>query len=954
MSNFFIPILESNEEGRESKLFSISSKLGDLTRINGFNPRDLIKKIDTYFSPKKIDFSLLDFKKEPFERFSNNTESISLGVFCSAFATINKRIIKSKYDSITITGNIEIIENSVKLCNVVCIQEKFFAVKKYANEHKDKQHLFIYVSAEEEIQEGWQDNIFVLHCLQGTPIEFIYSEIFEMNEVQINSWKNISYKQRNEYIETQCYINWKKELFCTDCNGFIIRGKSNTGKSIATIKLCESLLTANIIDEVIWLTITDNAFFWNIIKPKGLGNDTYSGFKKEYEKQFEILEKNLEAGKKSLFVIDNIEADFVDDLVDFFYKNYKAWILSKDLKILFTAWDQCKYTEKIQKLKIVEKSAEELKIEKAEFNLIINSVIRNFKYKDAYYSASSEEKNHLINLLFEQCRDEDNNYLPGYVFPAISPLKDLSITELIERYKEVDIKDLYRKVRILKISFETLDLFSQMVLFAFLGIKDFKNTLNEDQLGNLINGKLFNKKFKNNPVLTKRNIIIAIKELVQKGLLVDSANETYSLKRETLNYCVFSKKETQEISSELSLARDSLIPINKKIEYAIDNDLLDEYERLVDSMTDTSKNNELFMYCIIHNRGISYLEKLIKKGIDSKFTDEDGQTAMDVLWCTNQSLEVINYLRKNGFEIHKEIPAKQENGEKIFISPLELCLDKDEFPLIDYALDNHLYRDIDDDSNFGITPFQFYCFKGKYIEILEKFIKLGANVKLFPKKENLELSTSLHLSLYNNEHPEFAECLLKNNLYEKIDQKDMSGSTPLHLALSNCNSLEVIELLLKNGADWKVSDNQGNSSLHLAAMNSNSEILKYLVLNHYYDDIDIENKVFGTPLQWAIGRGKTIECFKILVKNSADWKRISLKGQTILHLAVMNYEHLEIFEYLLENNYVEDINKKNQFDQTVFELADSYLVKLENKPENADRIKKLKKIKYLIEKYEIK
>ena len=51
---------------------------------------------------------------------------------------------------------------------------------------------------------------------------------------------------------------------------------------------------------------------------------------------------------------------------------------------------------------------------------------------------------------------------------------------------------------------------------------------------------------------------------------------------------------------------------------------------------------------------------------------------------------------------------------------------------------------------------------------------------------------------------------------------------------------------------------------------------------------------------------------------------------------------------------MEDINKKNQFDQTVFELADSYLVKLENKPENADRIKKLKKIKYLIEKYEIK
>lgn len=208
MSNFFIPILESSEEERESKLFSISSKLGDLTRINGFNPRDLIKKIDTYFFPEKIDFSLLDFQKEPFERFSNNTESISLGVFCSAFATINKRIIKSKYDSITITGNIEIIENSVKLCNVVCIQEKFFAVKKYANEHKDELHLFIYVSAEEEIQEGWQDNIFVLHCLQGTPIEFIYSEIFEMNEVQINSWKNISYKQRNEYIETQCYINW--------------------------------------------------------------------------------------------------------------------------------------------------------------------------------------------------------------------------------------------------------------------------------------------------------------------------------------------------------------------------------------------------------------------------------------------------------------------------------------------------------------------------------------------------------------------------------------------------------------------------------------------------------------------------------------------------------------------------------------------------------------------------
>lgn len=148
--------------------------------------------------------------------------------------------------------------------------------------------------------------------------------------------------------------------------------------------------------------------------------------------------------KTVCLVIDNIEGNFVDEILAFINDNYKEPIDQGILKIMLTAWYKSRDKELVKNLHLSEKNAEKLEITRNEFNYIVFSVLETFQNKSVYFESPVELQNTLLNLLYKQCFSGDVIY-PGYVALALAPLRDIELAELIKRYEQEDIKKLSAK-----------------------------------------------------------------------------------------------------------------------------------------------------------------------------------------------------------------------------------------------------------------------------------------------------------------------------------------------------------------------------------------------------------------------------------------------------------------------------------------------------------------------------
>jgi len=238
MSQLFVPIIV-NEKLNEKHgcLFSVTCKTlenNSYSDINGWdrtnsNPKFfsvLDKKLENCFPNESFSFDVCEYgkvkKDAPLENFSENMTSISLGILCSAYAAKEMRNFKEKYDSITVTGNFTVYDGKIRLSDVICIKEKFQIVQNYASKNADKQHLFIYISSEEIIPDGLQENnVLVIRYDSGFPVECVFAEIFE----DINEDTSTPQKYRNEFIETRAFIKLKKRFH----HGQIVQLPHNKG-----------------------------------------------------------------------------------------------------------------------------------------------------------------------------------------------------------------------------------------------------------------------------------------------------------------------------------------------------------------------------------------------------------------------------------------------------------------------------------------------------------------------------------------------------------------------------------------------------------------------------------------------------------------------------------------------------------------------------------------------------
>lgn len=797
MAKLYVPIVSNKNE-----LFEVKTVFDEDLSVNGFyyhsdceNVDPLLKKLKDAFSDDIKARIKIRKGDEKFKSFDSSTQSVYLGIFVSLFSYLKKREFSKKYSTITITGNFSVCNKKIKLEAVSEIQNKFEAAKNNASFFPDEKHLFIYVSDEEEnpVQEGWHKNLFVEALSSKEKIECVFAEIFEPTALQkkdISSFLDSKYK--NEYVETPSFIEWKKELIGGECAGFIIQGKSNSGKTIAATNLCKYLLVTNFCKKLIWITINDNKRFWNKITEStgsSLSFDKTKIIKNEFLEQFSNLDESLADKKTVCLVIDNIEGNFVDEILAFINDNYKEQIEQGFLKIILTTWYKSKDKELSQSLRLSEKHAEKLEITRNEFNYIVFSVLETFQNKSVYFESPVELQNTLLNLLYKQCFSGDVIY-PGYVALALAPLRDIELAELIKRYEQEDIKKLSAKKRILKIDFEVLDPISQLVFFSFLGIHNYWGEINAEEISRTLNTKIFNSSNVGNSFISEKNVADSVKKLVKKDFLQRNDKNSYFIKKDVVEYCIFSNPKKGEIEEKFIKVRNVLIPDDIKIEFTIQYDLFDEFKTLLRDYSDGKKINDFFIRCIEWNKGLDYLKLLVEKGINPNYKDKDGQTAVDVLWCQKPDMKVLDYLLEKGFKPRNKFPCHDRKGNNFNYSPLMIAVEKCYVPLVKRIIENHLFDDIDEYEFQGYTNLQLYTAIGTSLEAVRLLIEAGADISL-KTKSGLNL---LSLAVFNDEHPEILEYLVQNKLYDNVSEKDDKGKTALDYALQIKNK-KAIEIL---------------------------------------------------------------------------------------------------------------------------------------------------------------
>ncbi len=869
MENLFVPIIVNKSINiTRSSLFCVKSKISnnrDISKFNGWDHtnsenkakkeflRSLNDKLKSYFVSDAFSFDILETGKDSehgaFELFSESTASISLGVFCSAYAKIYKRNFKEKYNSITVTGDFSVQDGKVFLSEVTDIEEKYKAVQDYASKNADKKHLFIYVSSEEDISGGWHNNIFVMPLSQREKIECVFAEVFEPSDIQNQCIQSLQ-QYKKEYIETTTFIKWKKEVVQSNCNGILLHGASNSGKTIAATNLCKYMIATATVEEISWITISDNVAFWDKLH-KGFSPNFSEIIKEEFPDQFNMLDTLLRENKKCCLIVDNIEGDFTDRILSFIKDNYQTALDKKILKIVITAWKNAEDKNVLQDLQLQEKNCETLMVH-TDLKYIVYNAFENKGIEPLALKDFKENQNKLLELFSEICF-EGENLFPGEISKLIDSISEIGIDSFINRYSQDNLKKLEKRPRLSRIDFEILDPMSQWVLFAFLGINKFKKEIDIQRICEIINAKIFNG-VPGTAFISEQNIIDAVEKLCRKEWIheTNSNSKVFYVKADAIDYCVFSDYEKDEIAKNLGLIRDILIPLDIRIKHAIQNDKFEIFKTLIKNFSDKREINEFLIRCIEFDRGMNYLKILDEKGIDPEYLDEDGNSAIDVVWCENTGIEVLNYLREKGFKPRKRIPIPEKERDRLgfgeFISPLVLASDKGHVHLFKYALDNHLYDNIDDYIFKGIfTPLQYNTWTGGSIEIIDLLIKSGANISL---KTNKGWSL-LTCAVLNEKHPEILEYILKITNHNDINKIDDAGKTALHYACGKDHTSKQMDLLINYGADSRICTKKGENILHIAASSDNKTLVEY-ILEHLPMVSRTQKNIYGkTPADLA-------------------------------------------------------------------------------------------------------
>ena len=923
MTNLYVPILINEKYG---DLYSVTCYKQDIaypwSRVNGDHGDSFInEKLKEFFNSETFSIKIINNGK-PFRSFSERVRSISLGVFCSTYAKAYNRKFSKKYDSITVTGDFYVRDGKVFLSGVTDIKEKYKAVQNYAVANVDKKHLFLYVSSEEIIPDGIQENnVHVIRYDSNFPVECVFAEVFEDTTIEKDATS--FQKNGNEFIETRSFIKLKKDFVKNkSCNCCIIKGESNTGKSIAADALCRYLVNSRIISSYAWFYIGDNSRFIDLLgkererlASRGIGTDFWVSHKEgnyireAYPEIFDTFDRMLQSDGRCAIVVDNIEYDIVDDVLSFFERNYPMGSNKYDL--ILTSWEGSRANQAASSINTWTIDISDIALDFKEMKAIADGIIRISDYSKRYYESPESKQNELMELLFHLC-----SKYPGYISLVLAALNTNSIEEVLEFYRKEDMKDLRTTDKILKITFDQIDFLSEMVLFAYLQIKEFDEALKIDEIINILKERIFN----NVPLIDKNNVRRSVNVLQKYSLLNEKSVDHYEIKTKERNYAVFSK----DLPSELSTARDLIISPEIKVEYAIEEKKLEEFAFYIDKITEKETLKKMLIKLCKSDLPLEFFQALLAgdKNINPNCT-YDNENPLEICVKTTSDTRILDLLISKGVDLNESLGKNtvsyegmlNENGtglryvlkgntcnENMF---LNCAAENKNSSVLKYILERHYYGDINKSYNsYDVKPLQRVCLHSKDPNSIELMLKYGADWKA---KDDERGRTLLHFAA-GNEDSSVLRYILKQHYYNDINEMDDIGWTALQCACSTSKDSKSIEILLKSGAEWKIKDKDEKSLLSIAARNDDSSVLGYILKNHYYDDINESDEDGFTPLHKA-SFSEDIKSIKFLLEAGADWKARTNNGETLLHFVACKNDGSSMLRYILENHKYSDINE---------------------------------------------
>jgi len=425
----------------------------------------------------------------------DSTSSVFLGLYITLLHEIEGKRFNAKWDSITVTGDIIIEDDNVRLFGIRDEWEKFKDYKEELGKSRNlfDKDLFIYISDNENKKIESDRNITVKYFRPDTHKEEIIKCVFERqweDELQHYLSNYIRNRKHNiEYIKSKDYLIIEKEMFTTGIDGYLILGEGESGKSDMAEALARSLMDEEDYYAPIWIYIANDKLKESVsydlpmegaireyiikkIKEKGDCNQ-----KRPELTNFSDLSKFLQQNKYIL-VIDNLEIDNINDVLQGI-KNITDEIPENKPFIIITS-----RTGNNDK-NIIAFAEEEMKLKKVNPPILCKEDIEELfaKIINSNENILQLKKDNKYDEFIEELKENFDSF-PGLIIPAINPINHgMSIESLLPDLRGMRNDRIEEKaLKIYRTIFSMLDEISQTVLFKLLNMISPDTRVSEDKL----------------------------------------------------------------------------------------------------------------------------------------------------------------------------------------------------------------------------------------------------------------------------------------------------------------------------------------------------------------------------------------------------------------------------------------------------------------------------------------
>lgn len=761
--------------------------------------------------------------------FTQNTGSITLGLFLGAFIKIRNRKFKSNWDVITVTGELDYdpVQTWFNLKAVEDIDKKYKdAFLKIVQEKKDakKKYLFLYISNTEDIEktEGLDKdkNIEVKRfSLKENSLEDIVDFLFEPYSLNWNclplgfelddeQQKLISCMEKIDYICTSKFEEAARNLATCRSKGYFIYGEGGSGKSAMANALARYLLLAGNIYAPVWIQLNSKELLEKIKDEKEKRLKLEFGENDAIEDHIKklIMEKTKNIDDKLyLFIFDNLELK--DDNLRLVLTAIANIFSQKNQRIIITSRIDCSDEIKV-KMNLTSISPPELQendIKKFVHDISQKNPVWLKKVKEKQDTA---EYNEFINLL-----QQNFATAPLLMQQIIFLLSDKSIVEATEIAKcfchtEGDIQK--KAVEIYKPVLSLLSHNAKGIFFAIMYIDYYD--------------KPIDKEHRFIAWLKEPELTNALKELRQSSLIytLEEDNVTkYAIKSHIYIPFMFYEGLDGGINPDTNESyREVSVPFTRKLSMVIQHDMppkfiknVIEKEREVneddDFLSFYDDSDNFLILAATYSSNPEVLDILVQYSCEIDYMGESGLTLFHTALMFNPHSEIINWFITKVKEFKINIHKKNKHGQNAFHCAAYQNGNIDLF--------NWLYEqkvDINLKDRKGNRPFDVAIFNNSHPEVLSWFIK---QKKFKMPKENTTYSILFGVTfgiidyflwaLLINKEQAILEWFLDQSGLD-INFKDKKGNNLLHLiALYEVESFRASIMLptSRENIEWLIA-----------------------------------------------------------------------------------------------------------------------------------------------------